>query len=248
MYVINKIVGVMVDPAMIGWAIVVASAACLAAGVVKKWARWGLGFGLVWLWIWSTTAMAWLVGGPLEREWLVEGRVPRVESYPSADAIVVLGGGMGGLTNVSDYAEMWYSADRVWQAARLWQAGKAPRVIATGGRTSFTTKGLLTDFGIPENAIAFIESARNTEEEAKSIRGLKRILLVTSAWHTRRAKLLFEKYAPEVEIIPAPADFEGLANNADGFKLESLLPSGEGLMWCRIYLKEWIGYLGYKLR
>lgn len=65
-----------------------------------------------------TPIMTWVVGVPLEREFLVEGRVPPVETFPAADAIVLLGGSMGVETNSSSYAEMSASADRVWQAAR----------------------------------------------------------------------------------------------------------------------------------
>ena len=76
--------------------------------------------------------MTWIVGVPLEREFLVDGRVPMVESFPEADVIVLLGGSMGIETNTSSYAEMATSADRVWQTARLYKAGKAQQVIATG--------------------------------------------------------------------------------------------------------------------
>ena len=153
--------------------------------------------------------MTRFVGAPLEREFLICGRVPAVESFPEADAIVVLGGSMGSDTNLSGYAEMSTSADRVWQAARLWKAGKAPRIIATGDEARESTLGLLKDFGVDEKCVEFL-GARNMEEEAKGVGELfnrvervegesgvsgqsvkPKVLVVTSAWHMKRARRLY---------------------------------------------------------
>ena len=137
MYYINKIVGFMISP--IGGAIVggIAAVICTRLGR-QRLAKWIGGLTVAWLWLWMTPIMTWVVGVPLEREFLVDGRVPMVETFPEADAIVLLGGSMAVETNLSQYAEMWTSADRVWQAARLYKAGKARRIIATGqGRCQF---------------------------------------------------------------------------------------------------------------
>ena len=167
MYYLNKIIGFLISP--IGIAI-----AGLVFAVVLSWikrvrlAKWIGGVTVVWLWLWMTPFMTRFVGAPLEREFLSDGRVPTVESFPEVDAIVVLGGSMGSDTNFSGYAEMWLSADRVWQAARLWKAGKAPRIIATGDGAWESTLGLLKDFGVDEKCVEFLD-ARNTEEEAKGV-------------------------------------------------------------------------------
>ena len=78
---------------------------------------------------------------------------------------------MGIETNTSSYAEMATSADRVWQAARLFKAGKASKIIATGDYAKDTTLPLLKEFGVGEDAVSFLD-ARTTEEEAKGIREL----------------------------------------------------------------------------
>ena len=57
------------------------------------------GLTVAWLWLWMTPVMTRVIGEPLEREFLVGGRVPAVESFPEANAIVLLGGGMGVETN-----------------------------------------------------------------------------------------------------------------------------------------------------
>ena len=142
--------------------------------------------------------------------------VVKAEDAPKADMIVILGGGIGCNTNEYPYAEMWTSADRVWHGARLYKAGKAPFVHITGDEVGFAQAQLLQDFGVPKEAIV-MDLARNTEEEARAIScnmkpetAKPKVLLVTSAWHMRRAKLMFEKYAPEIEVVPAATDYEAL--------------------------------------
>ena len=193
--------------------------------------------------------MTLVVGVPLEREFLVEGKVPMVETFPEVDAIVLLGGSMGVETNLSQYAEMWTSADCVWQAVQLYKAGKAPKVIATSGMVVDTTFPLLREFGLPEEAIMKVDDARNTEEEAKSIdkMGVKHILLVTSAWHMKRARLMFEKFAPSVEVVCAPADFENSMAAARPFSVMNFLPDPGAFMGNSVALHEWVGIVGYKL-
>ena len=245
MFLLNKVICGLANPT------VVLIASCVACFALCAKKRWGVA-ALVLLWLWMTPLPARLLGVPLEREWLVDGKVPTAESFPQADAIVLLGGGMGGSTNIGDHAEMWTSADRVWQAARLWQAGKAPRILVTGGGNEQSTKGLLADFGVATNAMVFLERPRNTEEEARevaaSVAGSTRpkVLLVTSAWHMRRAKLMFEKYAKSLDVVPAPADFEATVGFSRGFRLAELLPSGPFLTANEYCFHEWLGYFGYK--
>ena len=277
MYYINKIVGFLVSP--IGGVIAggVIAVVCARLGL-KRLAKWIGGLTVAWLWLWMTPIMTWVVGVPLEREFLVDGKVPLVESFPEADAIVLLGGSMGIETNLSSYAEMWSGADRVWQAARLYKAGKAQKVIATGNGAVDTTLPLLLDFGVAKADVSFMDAV-NTEEEARSISKMlgrsggveelgveefgesdspthpikhsstarPKVLLVTSAWHMKRARLMFEKYAPEIEVVCAPADFENtiMAEKTPLFKM--LLPDPNVFMLNSVAFHEWVGIVGYRV-
>ena len=274
MYYINKIVGFLVSP--IGGAIAggVIAVVCVRLGR-KRMAKWIGGLTVAWLWLWMTPIMTWVVGVPLEREFLVDGRVPAVESFPEADVIVLLGGSMGVETNLSPYAEMWTSADRVWQTARLYKAGKANKIIATGNGAVDTTLPLLLDFGVAKADVSFMDAV-NTEEEARSIGKMlvksvgveelgveefgesdspthppknsstarPKVLLVTSAWHMKRARLMFEKYAPEVEVVCAPADFE---NSMTARKGISLIPDFNVFALNSVAFHEWVGIVGYTI-
>ena len=247
MYLLNKIVGFIASP--IGGVIVGGFAAAVCARLgrnrLAKWLGW---LTVAWLWLWMTPIMTWVVGVPLEREFLVDGRVPMVETFPEAYGIVLLGGSMGIETNLSSYAEMWTSADRVWQAARLYKAGKASKVIATGNGAINTTLPLLKDFGLTEECVSFLD-AKNTEEEAKGIAkmGHGKILLVTSAWHMKRARLMFDKYAPDIEVVCAPADFEQTMMAENLFSSKAILPDVNALYLNSVALHEWVGIIGYKL-
>lgn len=255
--IINHALAAMLSPMGAWFFAMIVVAVCVWRG----WRRcaWTVGVcATVVLWAFSCGWMGRILGGGLEREF------PPVamESVPKADAIVILGGGMGANPKVSPYAEMYCAADRVWHAARLWRAGKAPFVMSSGCNDLLSTKPLLLDFGIPESAIKIENTARNTEENAKFVARVlstpqhsqpsqpshPRILLVTSAWHMRRAKLMFEKYAPELEIIPAACDHEATLGAANPLKVGDFFPGGEALMRNGYFVKEIIGYWGYRLR
>ena len=272
MYYINKIVGFLVSP--IGGAIAggVIAVVCARLGR-KRLAKWLGGLTVAWLWLWITPIMTYVVGVPLEREFLVDGKVPLVESFPEADAIVLLGGSLGIETNLSSYAEMWSGADRVWQAARLYRAGKANKIIATGNGAVDTTLPLLLDFGVAKADVSFLDAV-NTEEEARGIGKMlvksvgveelgveefgepdspthpinhsstarPKVLLVTSAWHMKRARMMFEKYAKGVEVVCAPADFEMSMAAKKGW---SVLPDAYSLHLNSVAFHEWVGIVGY---
>ena len=289
MYVLNKIVGGCLNPLVIGMGLVLFGG--IFAGLKRR--RLCLGFwagALFWLWLWSTPMMYRWIGGALESEW----PIVKAEDAPKADAIVLLGGGMGSNTNVYPYAEMWNGADRVWHAARLYRAGKAPLVIPTGCGEREGALPLLRDFGVPEEAILVEDKARNTEENAKFVEALingrvecvegkgvvsrvgrvdrvekegtnsrvgrvdrvegkvgavrkHRVLLVTSAWHMRRSVLMYKKYAPNLEIIPAAADYEATVNMGHPFCFKDLWPDAELLFRNSYITKEYLGYWGYRL-
>lgn len=245
MYWLNKIVGFVASPigGAITGGIVAAVFASLGRRREAKWFAWGTA---LWLWFWMTPLVTWIVGAPLEKEFLVDGKVPQVETFPEADAIVLLGGGIARSMELSPYAEMTSAADRVWQAARLYKAGKAKKIVATGDCAADSTLGLLLDFGVGKDDVSFID-ARNTEEEAKGIatKEFKKILLVTSAWHMKRARMMFEKYAPEIEVVCAPADFEQTMMSQNIFSPKAMVPDVNAFQLNSYALREWVGIVGY---
>ncbi|MBR2837501.1 MAG: YdcF family protein [Kiritimatiellae bacterium] len=252
MYVLNKVVWFFINPVALPLIGAIAGGVLLARG--KGWRRFGaclLFASLGILWFESTPACLHLVGDPLERPYLA---TQSVDSLPSADAIVLLGGGMGKRGDMA-YPEMYDAADRVWHAARLWKAGKAPVVVASGTGELDAAVPLLLDFGVPRDAIVVDGESRNTYENSRFTEKLilsragaatnspPSALLVTSAWHMPRALGNFSKTS--LRVVPAAADF-GVSNSRVRFWWDWVAPSADALMRNNICFKEWMGRLARK--
>lgn len=253
MYALNKLVWALVNPAVIG-------VLMLFFGFLLSRRRLGkvlVFFSLVWFVFWTLPATTDTIGAPLEELYLVDGAIPSVESYTNADAIVILGGGMSFYKDPKGVytAEMNANADRVWMGAKLFKAEKAPKIVLTSKYVAESTVPLLKEMDVDEACIEIHEGPRNTEEEARQLatNGVKSVLLVTSAWHMRRAELMFRRYAPEITVIPAPTDWEFSIrkrswDDEHGFGyLKRYQPEAESLWRNTVAFKEWLGYLGYRL-
>jgi uncharacterized SAM-binding protein YcdF (DUF218 family) len=136
-----------------------------------------------------------------------------VEDAPvSADAIVVLG-------NDNFYG------DRASRATELFRRGLAPLVVASGKRlrpgadVATLVEHDLIERGVPKDKIVrFAHDAESTREEAEGLlriageRKWKSVIVVTSNYHTRRARYIFQKVfgnVCSVRIASArDADFE----------------------------------------
>jgi uncharacterized SAM-binding protein YcdF (DUF218 family) len=73
--------------------------------------------------------------------------------------------------------------------------------------------------------------------------GIERILLVTHAWHMRRAVYAFARAG--IAVVPAPTMF--VFSNPSDIELVELLPGIGGLRNSYYGLHEWIGLLWYRL-
>ncbi len=262
MFYINKIVGWMLSPLGIlflglgiaWWLRVLSRRSKNNAILLRRISNTISVFILVFTWIMGCGITTRFIGASLEKQWEVEGRPHGdISGLPNADAIVVLGGGMGAHPKCG-VAEMFGSADRVWQGAKLFKAGKAKVVTLSGSNVELSTVPLLEDLGIPRTAMQYFPAARNTEEESKLIyeklslaaNGNKpKILLVTSAWHMSRAKLLFERAG--FDVVPAPTDFEMSYSLERSIEISDFLPSSDALARNSYAVKEWVGNLGYRL-
>jgi uncharacterized SAM-binding protein YcdF (DUF218 family) len=229
-------------------------------GVVLSWCRWrrvGHGaiiLGLAILWLTSTPVFSASLRGSLER------RFPpvHIDQSPVADAIVVLGGIAPALPPRLT-PDLSAAADRVLHAARLYQAGKAPLVIASGGAVPW--RGVLTpeaqpmaellhEWGVPWEAILLEMHSLNTYQNALETKRLLdthrlgTVLLVTSALHMCRALAAFQ--AVGINAIPVPTDIEVVER--DQRTVLDWLPNAGALMGTTRALKEYLGFIVYRLR
>lgn len=209
---------------------------------------------IFWLWLWSTPVWSDFIRGRLESAWPYQ----KPSSYPSADAIVVLGGGVRSNSGetLPPY-DLNRASDRELFAAQLYKSGKAPVIILSGGadpvrQGAITASGMkifLISLGIPAEKIIADASSRNTVENMeeviillKKING-KSILLVTSALHMQRANWLFSRSG--IKVIPAPTDFEVIPS---AFTLNRLVPDAESLENSTRAARELAGLLYYRIR
>lgn len=138
-----------------------------------------------------------------------------------------------------------YQADRASRAAELFKAGMAPHVIASGrylrpyASVAELEQHDLTDRGVPAGAIVRLaHRAADTREEAEAIgrllssHGWKRVILVTSDYHTRRARYICERIFPAGTVLRVAA-----ARDSD-YDPEHWWESRDGV---KIFLHEFVG-------
>lgn len=221
----------------------------LAAGASAARRRAGLLFiagALGWLTIWSMP-----VASDGLRGWLEDGAGARpVEALPAAQAVVVLGGSIrGARLPRRPYPDLSASADRLWHAARLHRAGKAPLLVLSGGTAhageapeAQAMRRFLLELGVPAAAMvlepASVTTAQNAAFSARLLRqrDIRQVLLVTSALHMRRARALFEREG--IRVIPAPTDHEVVDRP---FRLLDVVPDAEALEGSGRAIKEIVG-------
>ena len=123
------------------------------------------------------------------------------EPAAQSDALIVLG-------------DDNYTADRAFHAAELYREGVAPVVVASGRmlRQNVSIAEVmehdLESFGVPAASIVKLtHRAQNTREEAGEAarliqtRGWKRVMVVTSNYHARRARFIFGRVLPSTVTL-----------------------------------------------
>ena len=151
--------------------------------------KWPLVFGAVAL----TVAVAALAALAFPQ------RVLSIDSGDvKAEAIVVLGGGG------------W---ERPARAAELFRAGAAPEIIVSGAGDAEANKRSLVSGGVPAAAIELEPKSNSTKENAQfstpllRALGAKRVIIVTTWYHSRRALKCFRHYTPDIQFYSRPSYF-----------------------------------------
>jgi uncharacterized SAM-binding protein YcdF (DUF218 family) len=177
------------------------------------------------------TNFVWWVASPL-----------KISALPTkADAIVVFAGGVGESGRAGGGAQ-----ERLRQAIDLYKAGYAQYLVFSSGyvysfREAESMRALAIDQGVPPSVIVLEERATNTYQNVRFSSDVlrehdwRRILLVSSPYHMRRALLVWRKQAPGIAVVPTPSPQSQFYDHTRGASLEQV----------RGILQEYLAIFGY---
>jgi uncharacterized SAM-binding protein YcdF (DUF218 family) len=226
----------------------------IAGLLVRRW-RPRLGLGLLLAGI----ALLWVCGAPM----LAERSLRAVETKPpsgpltgtGAGAIVILAGGT--YVDAPEYGADTVgplTLERLRYGARLHRQSSLPVLVAGGptlGAHSSEAEqmrdALEQDLATPVKWLepAGMSTLENAIASEKLLReeGVTKILLVTHAWHMRRARMAFEHAG--LEVVPAPM---GYTTRTENNALAMALPGARGIWMTRTAWHEVIGLAWYRLK
>jgi uncharacterized SAM-binding protein YcdF (DUF218 family) len=249
LFSLEKTLGLLVMPAGLIWLLILA----LAALCRRRGQRGPAALCLAIAVLYALAGNTYVAGALIAT---LERRVAPVElaALEPFDAVCVLGGGSA--LDDTGSPELSSAGDRIFLAARLWHAGKARLLVASGasrdsdggirdgGRES---RVLWRAVGVPDRAILAVpEPCWNTRDEIKAYArlqaryGWKRMALVSSAAHLPRAMALASRAG--LAFTPLGADRLG---RLPAFQIQQLVPQGGGFLTtqlaCWEYLGRWLG-------
>jgi uncharacterized SAM-binding protein YcdF (DUF218 family) len=202
---------------------------------------------LIGLLVFSLPVIAFLLFKSLEVPPLDRAQAQR------AQAIVILAGGRSrGAPDWGGDTVSGFTLARVRYGARMARMTGLP-VLLTGGlgtddsepEAVLMQRVLESEFGVRARWVetASRTTLENAQLSARELRaaGVKRVLLVTHAFHVSRARAQFERAG--LEVIPAPTGFQGLRR----FDWLHLVPSADALRLSHVALREWVALIRDRL-
>jgi len=202
------------------------------------------------LWVFCTAPMAGFIMSRLESGL-------QLPAHPAGDVIIMLGGSVDSrspdLSGVGVPGPT--TMERLVTAARLQRRLGIPIVVSGGtvfkgsGSIAHIARRFLIDLGIAPEDVIIEDQSRDTYENAlysKQIciqRGFGKPLMVTSAYHIKRAMLSFDKVG--LEVTPYPCSFSTWPSKS--YPWYGLLPSAGSLYTSSAGLHEMLGLIFYRL-
>ncbi len=221
---------------------------------LKKWSLWGVGI------------LFFIFTNPLltaESFRLWEGRPTPIEQLDSDyDIAIVLAGVINMSIEPEDRVYFQKGADRVTHALQLYKMGKVKKILLSGGsgalmgpasekQEAVKLAQFLEMAGVPKEDLIIEPTSHNThknaEESAKIIKSQypnAKLLLITSAFHMRRAKGCFEKQGLKVDTFSA--DFHTSDRRITPKHL--IIPSLVCMPSWHILFHEMLGVVAYKVK
>jgi len=171
---------------------------------------------------------------------------------------VVLTGFTNSSIKVGDQIQFSEGVDRITEAIRLYKSGQVEKILISGGSGSIlypelTESTSIARFakaaGVDEDDLLLEANSRNTYENARYTRELldksdlskSSLLLITSAFHMRRAEGCFHKAG----LFPTtyPVDYQ----SGGPINLFFIIPSARAISVWDLLISELVGCLTYRL-
>ncbi|MBI2928626.1 MAG: YdcF family protein [Verrucomicrobia bacterium] len=251
----SRFFSLLLDPISVLWLLL------LLAAVVHLWKRQfraalvpAVVAGLL-----SLTGCTWFSAGllaSLERPYARQ----TLTDLPAADALVVLGGWSQPSANDAFGLDFQDSVDRLLTAVELMRQGKARALVLAGGgypvngqaeAESVRIQQWLAAWRVAPAPIHRLGACRHTRDEAARAKALldqhgwRRVLLVTSAAHLKRAEAVFKKVG--VPVVAVACDFTGLAALETEHRFNPF-PRTNDFEALATYLHERVGWWVYRVR
>ena len=214
--------------------------------------RWKMGLLqiTVGLFLWLA-ALGPVAGFLFER---LEAEFPMPKN-PKGDVIILLGGGIN--DTAVDLSGIGIPSsqllERIVAAVRIFKRIQVP-IIASGGSVydqkiseAAVIKRYLVELDVPENMIILEDKSRDTIENAKYTKkicdrsGYTSPVLVTTAYHMKRAVMSFEKVGLTVVALPVGSHL----GEDSAFRFRNLLPNNYHDL--SIALREYLGRVFYAI-
>ncbi|ABN53515.1 MAG TPA: YdcF family protein [Hungateiclostridium thermocellum] len=199
------------------------------------------------------TAILYLISTPMVCDSLIWSLEKKYQppSELNGDVIIMLGGGAFADTpNVNGKGHLSsIAANRLLTCVQLYYKLDVPIIISGGQIPGHTTSegeiamNILLSLGVPEEKIIVENRSLNTTQNAFYTKelldkhGFNKPILVTSAFHMKRAVKQFEKN--EVNVIPYPTDYQ--TNSIRKITFMDFVPSAEALQKFYFSVKEYVG-------
>ncbi len=249
-FVLSKVIGFLTSPF---WWIVIALVItfCVKNRVLKR--RMTVAIIVLFLFFSNPVIFRFVAG-------VWEGEMQKAETMRGKSDVCVVLGGISSYDEPTGRVRFTRSADRFFQAIDLYEKGIVKKIIISGGSSRLIIKNrpeaaplkdFLIELGVPDSLVLVDSLSRNTYENAINTLKLvkqngwsKKIILITSASHMKRAAGCFEKAG--FTVYPYSAD--PLKGTGKPSVFDYFMPSVGVLENWNYLTHEWVGLIMYKIK
>lgn len=153
-----------------------------------------------------------------------------------------------------DNLNTYVANDRFRHSIELYEKGKFKKFLLSGNDKMDSTITFLLNNGIPSEDIMFEDQSLNTYENALFSKQLlnkkkynsRRILLITSASHMRRAKKCFD--AVKLPVTPFSVNYKTSCSKLWKISIGGIIPSSSALFKWQELIREWMSMFLFLLK